>query len=78
MITKQYGPWVRIRCAPASPPSCDLVVEVREHQLCTPTGPGGHVWREVKRFNDMSDEHAFTNADDLARAERRKLLENEL
>lgn len=66
-----YGPNVKIVCKPAKAPSCDLVVRVRSSDPRT----GG--WREVARFNDMSDDHAYTNAAARARAERRKLMENE-
>lgn len=65
-----YGPYVWIVCKPAAAPSCDLVVRVRDV-----TQPKGY--REVARFNDMSDDYAHTHAHDRALAERRKILEGE-
>ena len=65
-----YGPHVKVVCKPASPPSCDLVVRVRD--ITQPSG-----WRDVQRFNDMSDDWAYTNAADCARAQRAKILEGE-
>jgi hypothetical protein len=49
-----YGPHVRVMCRPAAAPSCDLCVEVRDTEH-----PQG--WRELKRFNDMSDDFAQSN-----------------
>lgn len=62
-----YGPHVKITCKPAAPPSCDLVVSVWNYGK----------WEEVARFNDMSDDNAFTNAHNRAIAERAKILEQE-
>lgn len=68
-----YGPHVKIVCKPAQAPSCDLVVRVRVGSQDPKYGG----WREVARFNDMSDDLAYTHAAERARAERRKLMENE-
>ena len=65
-----YGPNVKIVCKLAAPPSCDLVVRVRDVQ--SPTG-----WRDVATFNDMSDGLAYHNADSRARMERMRLMEGE-
>lgn len=71
-----YGPLVKIVCKPAAAPSCDLVVMVKTY-----TGKHEGVpvfkWKEVARFNDMSDDFAHTNAHARAQAERRKILEGE-
>lgn len=60
------GPRVRIRITPAASPSRDLIVEVFIGQ-----------WTEQARFNDMSDNMAYSNADDMAHTLRRKLIEGE-
>jgi hypothetical protein len=63
-----YGPNVRVVCKPAAPPSSDLVVQVRDKR----TG-----WREIGRFNDMSDDFAHAHAQERALSARRSLLEGE-
>lgn len=65
-----YGPNVRVVCRPGPPPSSDLCVEVRD--AMSNTG-----WREIKRFNDMSNDFAHTEAQSCAVEARRKLLEGE-
>lgn len=65
-----YGPSVRVLCKPASAPSCDLCVQVKD-----PADPTG--WRTVEKFNDMSNDYAHTNAHDTARRVRQKLVEGE-
>lgn len=72
---KTYGPHVKIVCKPAAPPSCDLVVMVRNYKCerCVPA----YGWTEVARFNDMSDDLAHTNAHARAIHERAKILEGE-
>lgn len=70
MNEKPYGPSVKVVCKPSIAPSCDLVVMVKD--LATPGN-----WREVRRFNDMSDDFAYINAHNTAVAVRAKLKEGE-
>ena len=65
-----YGPHVKIVCVPASAPSCDLQVRVRDV-----TQPSG--WRTVAAFNDMSNDYAYSAARERAQSERRRIMEGE-
>lgn len=73
----QYGPHVRIVCKPSYPPSCDLVVQVRDEKATNPDFTGDTGWAELGRFNDMSDDFAHLNAHNLAVSSRAKLTECE-
>lgn len=66
-VSGPYGPYVKITCKPAAPPSCDLVVQVYRDGA----------WHDVARFNDMADDFAYTNAGARARLERAKIAEGE-
>ena len=66
--SKPYGPNVRVMCRPASAPSCDLCVEVRD--LRSPSG-----WRTIAKYNDMSDDYAHTNAHSRAIRARADLID---
>lgn len=70
MLDQPYGPNVRVICRPAGDRSSNLCVEVRD-----PAQPQG--WREVQRFNDMSDDYALTNARQCAIRVRATLKEGE-
>lgn len=72
-----FGPHVRIVCKPAYPPSCDLVVQVRDETVRPTERPGDTGWAELGRYNDMSDDYAYTRATERALAARRALLEGE-
>ena len=63
-----YGPNVRIICRAGPPPSCELCVEVRDPQSF-------NGWREIKRFNDMSNDFAHSEATACALAARRDLTD---
>lgn len=64
----RYGPNVRVMCRPASAPSCDLCVEVRD--LRSPSG-----WRTIAKYNDMSDDYAHTKAHSRAIRARADLID---
>jgi hypothetical protein len=66
-IAGPYGPHVKVVCKPAAPPSCDLVVMVWLDGK----------WREAGRFNDMSNDTAYTDADHCAKHQRQRILEGE-
>lgn len=54
----EYGDKVRVISRSGAGASCDLVVQTMV--------PGG--WKDLRSFNDFSDDYAHTNADRLARS----------
>ena len=57
----EYGDKVRVISRSGGGASCDLVVQ-------TMASEG---WKDLRAFNDFSDDYAHTNADKLARAMQR-------